>query len=294
MFLQTNFAASGDTTFSLGAATEQFINAVSTGLSIYDRLRASVQYFKSPFLPKNPQMSQIQFDVTRLFNRQEFGRAAELLSKPSYSADITQHPIFNMLKGRAFAKLSPPKYEEARNAFTFAATHGSIDIQGFRDWYWMEKDSGFNEIRAIEVCDAMIRMKGAVSEVKAEFYTKKGLTFRGFAVQGFPVDPEKSILYQNEALSALLEPFELYQTSMPDQERFAKTRDSLRDVFRFLFISASRSLSAHRSDLVDSIFRFFAREAKGKRYCFDLAEIPVVDCIRILSTVRTNTASITD
>jgi len=109
MFLQTSRAESGETIYLLGSATEQFINTVSSGLKVYDKLKASVQYFKSPFLPKNPQMSQILFDVTRLFNRSDFSRAAELLSNAGYSAGITQHPIFNMLKGRAFAKLRPPQ-----------------------------------------------------------------------------------------------------------------------------------------------------------------------------------------
>jgi len=119
----------------------------------------------------------------------------------------------------------------------------------------MEKDSGSNEMGAVEVCGAVIRLKGISDDCKAEFYTKKGLVFRGLAVQGFPVDPEKSIVYQTEALSALLESVELYQKSTYDQERFSKTRDSLRDVFRFLFICAARSLSAQRRDLIDLIFR---------------------------------------
>jgi hypothetical protein len=288
MFLQAAPDSSGETRFSLGAATEQFITRVSTGLSVYDRLKAGIQYFKSPFLPKNPQMSQLQFDVGRLLNQQDFARAAEILSMPGYPASITQHPTFNMLKGRAFAKLKPPKYEEARAAFTFAATHGSTDIQGFREWYWMEKDSGFNELRAIEVCDSIIGRKSMASEVKAEFNTKKGQTFRGLAVQAFPVDPEKSISYQAEALSALLESFELYHKAKPEQEQFSRTRDALRDVFRYLFISASRSLSAQRPDLVNSILRFFAQEAKSKRYYFDLAETPAIDCIKILSSPRTS------
>jgi integrase len=126
MFLQTNLAASGETTFSLGAATKQFINTVSTGLSVYDKLRASVQYFKSPFLPKNPQISQIQFDVARLFNRQEFARAAELLSKPGYSAEITQHPIFNMVDTtKATAKHAPKE----KNRRTVIGLHAAAAMR---------------------------------------------------------------------------------------------------------------------------------------------------------------------
>lgn len=130
MFLQTELAESGETRFALGAATEQFIISVSSGLKVYDKLKASVQYFKSPFLPTNPKMSQIQFDVTRLFNQRDYERASEVLNRPGYPAEITEHPMFNMLKGRAFAKLIPPKYEDARTAFSFALTHGSTDLQG--------------------------------------------------------------------------------------------------------------------------------------------------------------------
>jgi hypothetical protein len=152
----------------------------------------------------------------------------------------------------------------------------------------MEKDSGFNELRAIAVCNAVIRSKGVPIEGKAEFHTKKGQIYRGLAVQGFAVDPEKSIMHLVEAVSSFLESIKLYQTLSLDHERFAKTRDSLRDTFRFLFICAARSLSAQRRDLIDLIFKFFSNEAKRKGYFFDLIEGPAIDCIRILSSARTN------
>jgi hypothetical protein len=156
MFLKTSLSATGETKFSLGAATEQFITGASIELPVYDKLKASVQYFKSPFLPQNRQMSQIQFEVLRLFNQSDYNRAAEVLRRPGYPAVITQHPVFNMLMGRALAKLKPPKLEDARSAFSFAATHGSTDVQGYREWYWMERDSRFNEFKAIEVCDTVL------------------------------------------------------------------------------------------------------------------------------------------
>jgi hypothetical protein len=286
MFLQTTLSLEGETTYSMGAATEQFINSASSKIFGYDKLKASVQYFKSPFLPKNPQMAQIQFEVTRLFNHGDFSRAVEFLTKPDYPAAITQHPTFNMLKGRAYAKSIPPKYEEAREAFKFSAAHGASDIQGFREWYWMEKDSGFNDLGAIEVCDIVIGMKGAHGEVKAEFGTKKGFVYRGLATQTFAVDPEKSISYQIEALVALLDSLEKYKRISTESERYAKTISVLGESFRYLFISVSRLLSAQRADLVDRVFKFFAAEAKLKRFGFDLIEAPTIDCARIMANTK--------
>jgi hypothetical protein len=288
MFLQTTISAEGETIYSMGAATEQFINSASTRLPVYDKLKASVQYFKSPFLPKNPQMAQIQFEVTRLFNHNDISRAVEFLTKPSYPANVTQHPTFKMLLGRAYAKSLPPKYEEARDAFKFAAAHGSADIQGYRDWYWMEKDSGFNDLGAVEVCDIVLDMKVAHAETKAEFDTKKGFIYRGLASQSFAVDPEKSITYQIEALTSLLNSVERYKKIAGESERYAKTSDVLRETFRYLFISVSRLISAQRSDLIDRVFKFFIKEAKSKRFSFDLIEAPIMDCARIMSNTKTN------
>jgi hypothetical protein len=233
-------------------------------------------------------MSQIQFEVLRLFNQSDYNRAAEVLRRPGYPAVITQHPVFNMLMGRALAKLKPPKLEDARSAFSFAATHGSTDVQGYREWYWMERDSRFNEFKAIEVCDTVLGTKGINTETKAEFNTKKGETYRQLAVSAFDVDPEKSISYQAEALDALLESFELYYKSKPDQEQFSKTRDALQNVFRHILISACRSLSTQRPDLVDAIFRILAQQSKSKTHSFDIVEPSVLDCINILSSPRTN------
>lgn len=88
-------------------------------------------------------------------------------------------------------------------------------------------------------------------------------------MQGFAVDPEKSIMHLVEAVSSFLESIKLYQTLSLNHERFAKTRDSLRDTFRFLFICAARSLSAQRRDLIDLIFKFFSNEAQGILLRFD-------------------------
>jgi hypothetical protein len=285
MFLQVNHNDVGDGSFALGDATATFIRTVSRGLTFFETLRARVQYFKSAILPKNPQISGIQFEVSRLFKEKDFRRAAELLAKPGYPAMTTQHPTFNMLKGRALSKLDPPKYEEARGAFTLAAVHGSTDVQGFREWYWMERDSGFSIFEAIEVCDTVIKCKSFSAEIKTEFYTKRGLAYSGLAASTFTIDSEKYILYQTEALSALLEAVEMYHRAEVDNGHFTKTRAQLQEAFRFLFIGASRFLRANRSDLVQLIFAFFSHE-KSTRHHFDLAEIPALDCVRILSLPR--------
>lgn len=279
MFLQSSVNPGGDTIFSLGSATEQFLRDASKGLELYEKLKANVQYFKSPFLPKNPQMSQLQFEVTQLFNREDYGRAVELLMRPGYPAAITEHPIFNMLKGRALAKLPRPKYEEARQAFTFAATHGSADVQGFRQWYWLEKDSGFSVFKPIEVCDLVLKLKGLSNETRAEFLAKKGLAYRDLAVPTFAVDPEKSISYVAQALVSLLDALEV------PLDRHTKTREWLGNAFNFLFICAARSLEAERADLVQSIFGFFLAEAKSKTHYFDTVEVPALSCIRIFRQV---------
>lgn len=286
MFLQSEVNSSGHTIFSLGDATAQFISSVSPDISVYNKLKASVRYFKSPFLPKNAQMSQIQFEVSRFFARQDYERAVEVLTKPDYPAAISQHPILNTLKGRALAKLRPPKYEEARAAFSFAASHGTTDVQGFRDWYYMEKDSGFNDTRAIDVCNIVVAQKGIPNEAKAEFLTKKGIVYRNLATQSFHLDPEKSIVFQGEALAALHESYELYARATPDQERFSRTREALQEVFRYMFICAGRSLSASKPDLIDAIFRQLTNQARNKTHSFDLMEKPAVECVSILRKFR--------
>jgi len=190
-----------------------------------------------------------------------------------------------MLKGRAFARLMPPKYDDARDAFSFAAAHGSLDIQGYREWYWMEKDSGFSILKAIDVCDHVLELKGVAGGARAEFHTKKGLALRDLAVPSFPVDPEKSIAYLTGALASLLESVELYHVAATDRDHFAKTRAQLQDTFRFMFICVARSLGASRPDLVQLIFKFFG-DQKATRHHFDALEVPAMDCIRILAKPR--------
>jgi hypothetical protein len=244
-----------------------------------------VKFFKSPSPPKNPQISGIEFNISRLFKTKDFQHAAELLTKPGYPAVITQHPTFNMLKGRALARLTPPKYDEARGAFTLAAAHGSTDVRGFRDWYWMERNSGFSIFNAIAVCDAVIKAKKFSLEIKAEFYTKKGQAYVKLAMETFSTDSEKCILYQTQALSSLLDSDEMYHMAKTDNSLFTDTQRQLKEAFRFLLINASRALRNERPDLVQTIFAFFTRE-KSARHYFDLAETPALDCVRLLSVVR--------
>lgn len=280
MFLQVDTGADGNSTLSLGAATQQYLLDVSKGLEYYDKLRANVQYFKSPFLPVNPKMSQLQFETVQLFKMGDYQRAVELLSRPGYPPTITEHPTFNMLKARAAAKVIPPKYDEARRSFSFAATHGSTDIQGFRDWYWMEKDSKFSVFKPIEVCDLVLQIKGQAPETRVEFLSKKGLAYRDLSVQSFAVDPEKSLSYLFEALTNLLDAEDV-PLRRSERDHYSKTREWLADAFRFLFICASRSLAAERSDLVQLVFGFFLAESRKKIHYFDVTELPIIDCVRL-------------
>jgi hypothetical protein len=284
MFLQSTQTAPGETTYSLGEATQQFIKHASRELEMYEKMKANVQYFKSPFAARDPVMRQIEFEVGRLFKGREFQRATEVLTRNSYPPSVTEHPGFNILKGRAFAKLTPPKYEEARAAFRFGASHGSTDLYGFRDWYWMEKNSGFGQLKAIEVCDTVIELKGLPSEAKAEFYSKKALVLRDMAVNSFFVDPEKSIAYQIDELEAIFQSLEMYELAPEETEQFAsRTREFLREAFRYLFISTARLLDVERRDLIDSIFRFFSEHVRKKKYCFDVVEEPLVAFLTIMS-----------
>jgi hypothetical protein len=178
------------------------------------------------------------------------------------------------------AKLNPPKYDDARQAFAFAVTHGSADIQGIREWYWLEKDSGFSVFKPMEVCDLVLKLKGQSAETKAEFLSKKGLAYRDLAVQTFAVDPEKSLSYMVEALTHLLDAQEV-PLGTPDRDRHAKTREWLAEAFRFLFICAGRALAAERTDLVQIIFNFFLAEARRKIHHFDAAELPAIECLRL-------------
>jgi hypothetical protein len=102
-----------ETSYAVGETTDAFVRHASGLLLGFERLRANVRYFKTPFLPTGVQTKQVLIRGLSLLRNGDAGGCFELLRRPGYSPEVTQHPDFQGLYARACAELQQPKYEDA-------------------------------------------------------------------------------------------------------------------------------------------------------------------------------------
>jgi hypothetical protein len=255
------------TEYSVGQATLDFLKLVGPQLEYYEKVRYGVKYYISSHLAEDPLVSKGIFELERLMRRGDLDSAAEIILAPSLPAKVSQHPQFNMIAGLVFAKQDPPKYDLARAHFRRGAQGRLRDIEAMRQWYWMERNSHFNMLTALEVCDLVASGKQYNPRDRSEFLAKKGhiLNFRGR--QSWFEDQERSLQHYNDALTCYME--SLIVIGGQDETEHDKLEGKYVMTIRDVLEKAEASLFADRPDLSDKALDILFNKAIRKRSLFD-------------------------
>lgn len=272
MFLLSDRGDDGTISFSLGSATKAFITDVSKSLSFYGKIKANIQFAKSPFLAINPQLNKIEFEVRKVLDEGAEGvkTGFRLLDELPKVPEITQHPTFNLLKGRLFLRCMPPRLEDAREALRLAITNGSKDIMGARDWYWGEVRSGFAMQEAIKVCNLVLNSKQFSEASKAEFLGKRGEVHNRIANSEMAVDPEKAIESLHLALLSYLEADKIIRLcEISDDRIISRVNASFVTSIESFFINIAKFVSNGRDDLAGKMLEFLQGRVHDKQFIFD-------------------------
>ncbi|MCA0449237.1 MAG: putative DNA binding domain-containing protein [Proteobacteria bacterium] len=273
MFLSRELRDDGIMTFALGAATQAFISDVSPSLNFYPKIRANIQYAKSPFLAINPQINKIEFEIRKLLAAGPEGTTFgfKLLAELPNSPEVSQHPTVNLLKGRLLLRCNPPRLADARDALYLAIKNGAKDIMGPRDWYWGEVRSGFAVHEAINVCNLVLTSKQFPPISKAEFLGKRGEAYNRIANSEMPLDPEKAIDSLHLALLSYLEADKIIRTnSISDERTVPRVYSSFSQSIESLFRGIDMFISNQREDLATKMLDFILRREHDKQFVFDL------------------------
>jgi hypothetical protein len=255
------------TEYSVGQATLDFLKLVGPQLEYYEKVRYGVKYYISSHLAEDPLVSKGIFELERLMRRGDLDSAAEIILAPSLPAKVSQHPQFNMIAGLVFAKQDPPKYDLARAHFRRGAQGRLRDIEAMRQWYWMERNSHFNMLTALEVCDLVASGKQYNPRDRSEFLAKKGhiLNFRGR--QSWFEDQERSLQHYNDALTCYME--SLIVIGGQDETEHDKLEGKYVMTIRDVLEKAEASLFADRPDLSDKALDILFNKSIRKRSLFD-------------------------
>ncbi len=155
---------------SLGAATQSFLDQASRHLDRYSSIEGKVKIFKSETKLIPPILTLLKGKVARYLQQGMPDQALQALQEPELPNTIIEHPVFKACLGTVYAKLSPPRAGDAREAFTNAALLGYVEHEMFNEWLNMEKSAGASLTRGIEVCETVVKGNGFAYKVKAYFY----------------------------------------------------------------------------------------------------------------------------
>lgn len=161
------------TRYSLGQVTKTYLIHVSQKLDLYPVIKERVSNYLKNFHPKNREISQMKAKADMYIARRNAHAAWEIVSRRDLDPKVTEHPEYRMLKAKVAAAQNPPLIQEAREAFSYCVAMRYEDIQGMRDWFHMERASGFGSDTAEAVCQAVIQGKTYSKLEKAEFTVKR-------------------------------------------------------------------------------------------------------------------------
>jgi len=188
MFLTVQNTSSDETLYSLNDVTRSFVLEQSKNLQFFPNIKEKVAALLRGVHPQVRKIARLEFEVSRLVNTNQAQEALTLLQK-EHDPRITEHPMFRMLRGRAYAYSSPPRYADAREDFRYCISVGFDDANMMREWANMERDSGIGATYLTEICDSVLNNPRFSSGVKAEFMARKASNIYYMAIGEAQVNP---------------------------------------------------------------------------------------------------------
>lgn len=211
MFLTIENTEKDETQYSLNDVTKSFILEQSKNLQFFPNIKEKVAALSRGAHPHIREIARIEFEVLRLLNKYLASDALDLLNKET-DPKITEHPKYKMLRGFCFARLSTPRYADAREDFRYCVNVGYDDANMMREWANMERDSGIGAAYLSEICDAVIENHRYSPRVRAEFTARKGSNIFYMALGEAQVNPTDAFEKIAEALEWNCRALVEYQT----------------------------------------------------------------------------------
>ena len=202
MFLSLVQDNSGETLYTLGQSTRDFIASRREGLDLFAQLRERVLNYTNTFSRQSKELTRLIAQVRKaLYYYKDPKQALELLEGHRDNPKISEHPIYQTWVGMVSAGHSPPLLGRAREAFSFANDLGRLDASALRVWFYLERTSGTGISRAIKICNEVVGDERYPPKIRAEFCAKKGYALQTKAQTLGRVDPDSTLTWLSESLA---------------------------------------------------------------------------------------------
>jgi hypothetical protein len=179
--------------FSIRPVARPFVSKAVHRLDRFALIEARAKHLKATSISNSPEVGRLRFRVDELLRSEKVVEALRIVTASNLPFEITEHPVFQALRGTVCCVQSPPLYETAREAFHFAFKAGLRSVEFLRAWYYMELHSGFGLERALSVCNLVIEEPNYSHIVQSEFIAKKAQVYRAIARAHAVTDQDRTI-----------------------------------------------------------------------------------------------------
>ena len=236
MFLTPVNDKSGETLYSLGQATQEYVESRRGELDMFANLRERVRNYTSTFFRHNRELGRLIEEVRKqLKYYRDPKKALAELEKHQDNPKLVEHPVYQAWLGIVASQHSPVLTERAREAFGLASDLGRLDAEALRSWYFLERTSGTGMDAAIQICDSVIGNKSYEEKTRIEFLAKKGLALQTRARNTGGADPEAALRCFAESLKYNID---AYTRSLDIEEMDLEQHSSWSDRSAAMFLSA--------------------------------------------------------
>lgn len=174
IFLATQTDDAGNTLFTVAPSSRLFLVSISNKLSKAELLQRRVELLGRATAQYTAAEATIIVELEELINASEFNRALVRVDAIPTSDPVLANPRVLHLIGQICCEHGGGHKDRARQCFRSAAALQYGDVRMMRDWFYLERNSGYGLGEAKRIAHDVVTAKHATPRTRSEFLSKLG------------------------------------------------------------------------------------------------------------------------